>query len=134
MPGRARRQEKVDWERAGRKALRELRNFALARRLESPHDRLRFEIVSARFLQPGDPVFVLADDMIPADGEILDGAARVDESAIAGGSEPVLRSAGTAGGGEVAAGTRVRSGWLVLRVTAGPGSCLLAKLVEGTPG
>lgn len=112
-----------------RKALKELTQFTLARRLESPEDRLRFDVVGARLLRPGDVVFVLAEDMIPADGDVLDGVARLDESALAGPGEPVLRSA--AGDAHVAAGSRVLAGWLVLRVTADARDCLLRRLVEG---
>ncbi len=114
-----------------RKALKELTRFTLARRLESPDDRLRFDVVGAGLLRPGDIAFVLADDMVPADGDILDGVARLDESALAGPGEPVLRSA--AGDVHVAAGSRVLAGWLVLRVTADARECLLRRLVEGKP-
>ncbi len=115
-----------------RKALKQLTQFTLARRLESPDDRLRFDIVGARLLRPGDVVFVLAEDIIPADGEVLDGAARVDESTIAGPREPVLRSP-AADRARVAAGGRVVAGWLVVRVTADARDCLLRRLVEGEP-
>ncbi len=116
-----------------RKALKELTHFTLARRLESPDDRLRFDVIGARLLRPGDAVFVLAEDVIPADGEVLDGVARVDESALAGPSEPVLRSSAS-GQAHVAAGSRVLAGWLVLRVTTDARDCLLRKLVEGNEG
>ncbi len=116
-----------------RKALKELTQFTLARRLESPEDRLRFDVVGARLLRPGDVVFVLAEDMVPADGEVLDGAGRVDESAIVGPGEPVLRSPAS-DRARVAAGSRVTAGWLILRVTADAGDCLLRRLVEGDEG
>ncbi len=132
MLGRARSRDTVErWENARRRALNELRHYTQARRLETPHDRLRFDVVSARFLRPGDCVLVLADDVIPADGEILDGAARVDESVLIGPSEPILRSASSAAAAHVAAGTRVASGWLVVGVGAPAGDCLLRDLVEG---
>ena len=132
MLGRIRSRDHAEWwEETRRQALDELRRFAQARRLDSPHDCLHFDIVSARFLQPGDCVLLLADDMVPADGEVLDGAARVDESVLVGPSEPMLRSAGTPAAAHVAAGTRVVSGWLVLGVGAPPGDCLLRHLVEG---
>ncbi len=113
-----------------RKALKELTRFTLARRLESPDDRLRFDVIGARLLRPGDVVFVLAEDMIPADGEVLDGAARVDEGAIVGPGEPVVRSTAS-GHAHVAAGARVVAGWLVIGVSAAPQDCLLHRLVEG---
>lgn len=115
-----------------RKALKELTHFTLARRLESPDDRLRFDVVGARLLRPGDIVFVLAEDMIPADGVVVDGIARVDESTMVGPGEPVLRSA-AADSCEVAAGTRVVAGWLVVRVSADARDCLLRRLVQGEP-
>ena len=116
-----------------RKALEELTRFTLARRLESPEDRLRFDVVGARLLRPGDVVFVLAEDVVPGDGAVLDGIARVDESAITGPGEPVLRSAAS-GHSRVAAGTCVVAGWLVVRVTAGPADCLLERLISGREG
>jgi len=133
MLGRARssREQAGRWQEARRQALKELRQFAQARRLESPHDRLRFDVISARYLRPGDCVLVLADDMLPADGEILDGAARIDESVLIGVSEPMTRSASTAAAAHVAAGTRLVSGWLVVGVGAAPGDCLLGHLVDG---
>ncbi len=114
-----------------RKVLEELTRLTLARRLESPDDRLRFDVVGARLLRPGDAVFVLAEDMIPADGEVLDGAARVDEGAIAGPGEAVVRSPAS-GHAHVAAGSRVLAGWLVVGVSAPPQDCLLRRLVEGS--
>ncbi len=113
-----------------RKALKDLTHFTLARRLESLDDRLRFDVVGARLLRPGDIVFVLAEDMIPADGVVVDGIARVDESTRDGPGEPVLRSA-AADSCEVAAGTRVVGGWLVVRVTADARDCRLRRQVEG---
>ena len=103
-----------------RKALKELRQFTLARRLESPDDRLRFDVVGARLLRPGD-------------GVVLDGIARVDESALDGPGEPVLRSA-TRDAAQVAGGTRVVSGWLVVGISAGPEHCLLRRQAEEQGG
>lgn len=125
---------KKDPERAAaavrRKALKELTRFTLARRLETPRDRLRFDIIGAGLLRPGDVILVLAEDVVPADGEVLDGAARLDESAIVGPGEPALRSTAS-GHSHVAAGSRLLAGWLVLGVTAPPQACLLRRLVDG---
>ncbi len=130
MLGRARRQESQEGlNDRRRKTLRELREFGLARRLESPGDRLGFEIVGARYLRPGQNVLVLADDMLPADGEVIDGAGRVDESAVVGPGQPALRVPGGSSS-HVVAGSRLVSGWLVLNITAGPADCLLQSLVE----
>ncbi len=131
MLGRANRKTEENSHAApSRRALKELSSHTLARRLESPEDRLRFDIVGARLLRPGDIIFVLAEDMIPADGVVVDGAARVDESALGRPDEPVLRST-AAGHEQVAAGTRVLAGWLVLRVTADARECVLRRLLAG---
>ncbi len=134
MLGRANRKNEENGKAASpRKVLNELTRFTLARRLESPDDRLRFDVVGSRLLRPGDVVFALAEDLIPADGEVVDGAARVDESVLGRVGGPVLRSA-AAGHEQVAAGTRVLAGWLVLRVTTDARDCLLRRLVAGEDG
>jgi K+-transporting ATPase ATPase B chain len=91
------------------------------------------EQVPAPQLRRGDVVKVIAGQMIPADGEIIEGVASVDESAITGESAPVIREAG-GDRSAVTGGTRVLSDWISMRVTANPGETFLDRmigLVEG---
>ncbi|MEJ2801389.1 potassium-transporting ATPase subunit KdpB [Comamonadaceae bacterium PP-2] len=92
------------------------------------------ENVSAALLRPGDEVLVDAGETIPADGEIVEGLASINESAVTGESAPVLREAGTDRSG-VIGGTQVLSDRIVVRVTAEPGQSFLDRmiaLVEGS--
>jgi potassium-transporting ATPase ATP-binding subunit len=89
--------------------------------------------VPASALRKDDVVLVEAGDMIPADGEVVEGVASVDESAITGESAPVIRESG-GDRSSVTGGTRVLSDWLIVRVTANPGETFLDRmigLVEG---
>jgi K+-transporting ATPase ATPase B chain len=86
--------------------------------LKPPSGPLHLDRVDARRLQPGDVVLVGVGQEVPADGEILEGCAAIDQSAITGESTPVLREAG--GLTEVLGGTRVLGGQIVVRVTRPP--------------
>ena len=105
-------------------------------RRDTPAYRLRdgrVEEVSSIALKPGDHVVVEAGQVIPGDGEVIDGVASVDESAITGESAPVIREAGGDRSG-VTGGTAVLSDRIVVRVTAAPGESFLDRmigLVEG---
>jgi K+-transporting ATPase ATPase B chain len=90
-------------------------------------------IVPASDLRRGDAVFVAAGDYIPADGEITEGIASVDESAITGESAPVIRESG-GDRSSVTGGTRVLSDWLVVRVTANPGETFLDRMIAMVEG
>ncbi len=90
-------------------------------------------LVQASSLRRDDIVLVEARDVIPADGEVIDGVASVDESAITGESAPVLRESG----GDfcsVTGGTRVLSDWLVVRVTSNPGEAFLDRMIAMVEG
>ncbi len=90
-------------------------------------------LVQASSLRRDDVVLVEARDVIPADGEVIDGVASVDESAITGESAPVLRESG----GDfcsVTGGTRVLSDWLVVRVTSNPGEAFLDRMIAMVEG
>ncbi|MGX1500817.1 K+-transporting ATPase ATPase B chain [Labrenzia sp. MBR-25] len=92
-----------------------------------------FERISSRTLRKGDVIFVEAGDLLPADGEVIEGVASVDESAITGESAPVIRESG----GDrcaVTGGTRLVSDWLVIRVTAEPGKSFLDKMIAMVEG
>jgi K+-transporting ATPase ATPase B chain len=96
-------------------------------------DGRRTETVNATTLRAGDVVRVEAGQMIPGEGEIIEGVASVDESAITGESAPVIREAG-GDRSAVTGGTRVLSDWIVVRITSNPGETFLDRmigLVEG---
>jgi K+-transporting ATPase ATPase B chain len=88
---------------------------------------------TASSLRKGDVVLVEAGDLVPGDGEVIEGVASVDESAITGESAPVIRESG-GDRSSVTGGTRVLSDWLIVRITANPGETFLDRmigLVEG---
>jgi len=93
----------------------------------------RLERVAATALRKGDVVFVHAGEFIPADGEIVEGVASVDESAITGESAPVIRESG-GDRSAVTAGTRVISDWLKVRVTSDPGHTFLDRMIALVEG
>ena len=114
-------------------SLRATRRDVQAKKLDAPHRGANHQLVSAATLRKDDVVLVEAGDMIPSDGEVIEGVASVDESAITGESAPVIRESG-GDRSSVTGGTRVLSDWLVVRVTANPGETFLDRmigLVEG---
>ena len=119
--------------RAQADALRATRTETRAKKLRDATARETFDIVNASALRRGDLVLVEPQDVIPADGEVIEGVASVDESAITGESAPVIRESG-GDRNSVTGGTRVLSDWLVVRVTTDPGESFLDRmigLVEG---
>jgi K+-transporting ATPase ATPase B chain len=116
--------------KAQAEALRRTRTTTMARRLRPDG---REEAVPAPDLRAGDTVVCEAGDVIPGDGDILEGIAAVDESAITGESAPVIREAG-GDRSAVTGGTRVLSDRIVVRITTNPGESFLDRmigLVEG---
>jgi K+-transporting ATPase ATPase B chain len=109
-------------------ALRGLKQTVTAKKLSNPQDRSRSSAVRASDLRRGDVVLVEAGDYIPADGEVIEGAASVDESAITGESAPVIRESG-GDFSAVTGGTRVISDWIVLTVTANPGETFIDRMI-----
>src|ERR1700734_913081 len=109
-------------------ALRGLKQSASAKKLADPADRTRHTIVSATQLRRGDVVLVEAGDYVPADGEVIEGAASVDESAITGESAPVIRESG-GDFSAVTGGTRVLSDWIVVKVTVNPGETFIDRMI-----
>jgi K+-transporting ATPase ATPase B chain len=93
----------------------------------------RAETVSATSLRKGDLVMVKAGEFIPADGEIIEGVASVDESAITGESAPVIRESG-GDRSAVTGGTRVLSDWIKVRVTSDPGHTFLDRMIALVEG
>ena len=112
--------------------LRRARTETSAKRLTNPKGR-SFQEVNALELQVNDVVLVEAGDTIPGDGEVVEGIASVNESAITGESAPVIRESG-GDRSAVTGGTLVLSDWIKVRVTAGRGSSFLDRkiaLIEG---
>jgi potassium-transporting ATPase ATP-binding subunit len=111
-------------------SLRSARSDTKAKRIKENGE---IELVSSLSLQKGDRVKVSAGEMIPGDGEIVQGVATIDESAITGESAPVVREAGTDHSG-VTGGTKVLSDEIIIEITNNPGESFLdrmIKLVEG---
>jgi len=92
-----------------------------------------FEPVAAPDLRPGDIVLVEAGDIIPSDGEVIEGVASVNEAAITGESAPVIRESG-GDRSAVTGGTQVLSDWVRVRITAAPGSTFLDRMIALVEG
>ncbi|MBV8526043.1 MAG: potassium-transporting ATPase subunit KdpB [Acetobacteraceae bacterium] len=118
--------------------LRRARTETMAKRLLPGSNGLYestglYEPVPAPDLQPGDFVLVEAGDLIPSDGEVVEGIASVDESAITGESAPVIRESG-GDRSAVTGGTRVLSDWIKVRITAAQGSTFLDRMIALVEG
>ncbi|SFK99640.1 K+-transporting ATPase ATPase B chain [Lysobacter sp. cf310] len=111
-------------------SLRAARRDLVARRLDDNGAETR---VAATQLKPGDRVIVSENELIPADGEIVEGMATINESAVTGESAPVLREAGTDRSG-VIGGTKVLSDQIVVRVSAEPGGSFLDRMIALVEG
>jgi K+-transporting ATPase ATPase B chain len=116
--------------RAQASALRNMRQTVMAKRLVLNSTGARkTTLVKAEDLRKGDVVLVETHDTIAADGEVIEGVASVDESAITGESAPVIRESG-GDFSSVTGGTRVLSDWLVVRVTVNPGETFLDRMIS----
>ena len=111
-------------------SLRRARKNLVARKREADGSETQ---VPAADLRPGDTVIVSAGELIPADGEIIQGLATINESAVTGESAPVLREAGTDRSG-VIGGTKVLSDEIVIRITAEPGHSFLDRMIALVEG
>jgi potassium-transporting ATPase ATP-binding subunit len=114
-------------------SLRSAKKDVMAKKLNEPHPKSPIRITTASDLRRGDVVLVETGDVIPADGEVIDGVASVDESAITGESAPVIRESG-GDFSSVTGGTRVLSDWIVVRVTANPGEAFLDRMIAMVEG
>ncbi|ORC47240.1 potassium-transporting ATPase subunit B [Burkholderia sp. A27] len=114
-------------------SLRSAKKDVMAKKLNEPHPKSPIRIMTASDLRRGDVVLVETGDVIPADGEVVDGVASVDESAITGESAPVIRESG-GDFSSVTGGTRVLSDWIVVRVTANPGEAFLDRMIAMVEG
>jgi K+-transporting ATPase ATPase B chain len=113
-------------------ALRRQRSETQAKLL-SGADRQNFKLVPSTGLKVGDVVLVEAGDMIPSDGEVIEGMASVNEAAITGESAPVIRESG-GDRSAVTGGTQVLSDWIRVRITAAPGSTFLDRMIRLVEG
>ncbi len=113
--------------------LRKARTTTMARRLASRSRTAAVQEVAAPELRKGDYVLVEAGDVIPGDGEVVEGVASIDELAITGESAPVIRESG-GDRSAVTGGTRVLSDWIVIQVTANPGETFLDRMIALVEG
>jgi K+-transporting ATPase ATPase B chain len=109
-------------------SLRGLKKETWAKKLKGPQAAAEWHTVPATDLRKGDFFIVHAGETIPADGEVIEGVASVDESAITGESAPVIREAG-GDFSAVTGGTRVLSDWLVVRVSVNPGETFVDRMI-----
>jgi K+-transporting ATPase ATPase B chain len=114
--------------KAQAEALRKTRKETQAKKLQQPKHGSKFDLVGSVTLRKGDHYLVEVNDIVPADGEIVEGIASVDESAVTGESAPVIREAG-GDRSAVTGGTRILSDWLVVRVSADPGEGFLDRMI-----
>src|ERR1700722_563380 len=112
--------------------LRRTRTQTMAKRLTSLTNQ-NYETVPAPDLKQNDIVLVEAGDFIPSDGDVIEGLASVDESAITGESAPVIRESG-GDRSAVTGGTRVLSDWIKIRITAAQGSTFLDRMIALVEG
>lgn len=114
-------------------SLRAAKKDVEAHRIESVEDKEHFTVVPGTELTRGDLVIVRAGEQIPGDGDVIEGAASVDESAITGESAPVVREAG----GDrfaVTGGTTVLSDWIIVKISSEPGQSFLDKMIAMVEG
>ncbi|WP_118182083.1 potassium-transporting ATPase subunit KdpB [Paraburkholderia phosphatilytica] len=114
-------------------SLRQAKRDVMAKKLNEPHPKAPIRITTATELRKGDVVLVETGDVIPADGEVIEGVASVDESAITGESAPVIRESG-GDFSSVTGGTRVLSDWIVVRVSVNPGEAFLDRMIAMVEG
>ena len=114
-------------------SLKGVNKTAFARKLRSPQYGAATDRIPAADLRRGDVVLVEAGDIIPCDGEAIEGGASVDESAITGESAPVIRESG-GDFASVTGGTRILSDWLVIRCSVNPGETFLDRMIAMVEG
>ncbi len=119
--------------KAQAETLRQSRKEIKAKKLEKPYRGSSYELVSSVDLNSEDNVLVEKGEVIPADGEVIEGIAYVDESAITGESAPVIQESG-GDRSAVTGGTRVLSDWIIVRVTATPGEGSLDRMISLVEG
>lgn len=114
-------------------SLRAAKKDVEAHRIESVEDKEHFTVVPGTELARGDLVIVRAGEQIPGDGDVIEGAASVDESAITGEFAPVVREAG-GDRSAVTGGTTVLSDWIIVKISSEPGQSFLDKMIAMVEG
>lgn len=114
-------------------SLRAAKKDVEAHRIESVEDKEHFTVVPGTELTRGDLVIVRAGEQIPGDGDVIEGAASVDESAITGESAPVVREAG-GDRSAVTGGTTVLSDWIIVKISSETGQSFLDKMIAMVEG
>lgn len=114
-------------------SLRAAKKDVEAHRIESVEDKEHFTVVPGTEFARGDLVIVRAGEQIPGDGDVIEGAASVDESAITGESAPVVREAG-GDRSAVTGGTTVLSDWIIVKISSEPGQSFLDKMIAMVEG
>jgi potassium-transporting ATPase ATP-binding subunit len=114
-------------------ALRRQRTATQAKLITGVGDSQNYRVVASTDLKVGDVVLVESGDMIPSDGEVIEGMASVNEAAITGESAPVIRESG-GDRSAVTGGTQVLSDWIRVRITAAPGSTFMDRMIRLVEG
>jgi K+-transporting ATPase ATPase B chain len=114
-------------------SLKSARRDTIAKKLAKPQRDAVQTPVPSNSLRKGDVVLVVQGDLVPGDGEVIEGAASIDESAITGESAPVIRAAGS-DFNTVTGGTRVLSDWVVVRINVNPGEAFLDRMISMVEG
>ncbi len=119
--------------KAQAETLKKARRDIMARRLSAPRRDATVTNVDASQLRAGDVVIVEAGEVIPGDGDVIEGIASVDESAVTGESAPVIRESG-GDRSAVTGGTRVLSDWILVKISANPGETFLDRMIGMVEG
>ena len=119
--------------KAQAQSLRKARREIQAKKLAHPTKTAKYALVQSALLRIGDVVLVETGDFVPSDGEVIEGIASVNESAITGESAPVIRESG-GDRSAVTGGTQVISDWLIVRITSNPGDTFLDKMISLVEG
>lgn len=114
--------------KAQAQALRKSRREIQAKKLAKPDRKAKITMVPSAMLRAGDIVLIEAGDFVPSDGEVIEGIASVNESAITGESAPVIRESG-GDRSAVTGGTQVISDWLIVRIVSNPGETFLDHMI-----
>ena len=114
-------------------SLKSARKDTTAKKLAKPERGARQTPIPSSQLRKGDLVLIEQGDLVPGDGEIIEGVAAIDESAITGESAPVIRAAGS-DFDSVTGGTRILSDWLIVRINVNPGEAFLDRMISMVEG
>ena len=114
-------------------SLRKAKKTTIAKKLDAPHFGAKVQIIDGDSLKKGDVILIEQGELIALDGEVIEGVAAVDESAITGESAPVIRESG-GDFSSVTGGTRVLSDWIIVRITTNPGEAFLDRMIAMVEG